>query len=380
MASAPVATADPNSWAELKAIPDDIAMTVKPIDIPNPVNVALLGTPPELFSGTEWDGSTAAYPAWRTAVLQVLDTSNLAWVTQGLRGTDGTRAAMHAAILGDPVFIHDRYPALTKAACRRLDAGRTATLDSATRAVYGFLTITVNDATRQQICEDGVDLGRCPDKFLEAAAKLAQGTTASTTGSQALADFFGLTWPNGGTVSDQVTAVFLNLHQIRQVSIAVNETAYEIKPEAAIVKVIALLPAGLVAHKRTYLNATTLAELKSEMMKDAEDADRSVAAGIRSFAAVDMAAFEAKIEAKFQAKFDALAARNGRAAARFDDAAGRTRTDGRVRHSHAVMTDPSKPPPDGRNWNFCVHHGSWSTSHDSDHCFKAHPEQAPAHD
>lgn len=364
--------AEPASWAELRAIEAGVAKTVKPADIPNPVNADLLSSPPDAFPGAPWDGSTATYALWLSTLKQAIDTHNLGWATPGFRGTDPDRLAMHTAVLGDPVFVHDDYPPLTKAACRRLDNGRKATADSAQRAVFGFLTIAVDAATRQQLCEDGDDLANDPDKFMAAAAALAQGTTASTSGSQALADFFGLVWPTNGTVTEQVNDLFLTLHRARQVTIAVDDPQYEISPAAAIVKITSILPAQLNPHKRTYAAATTLAGLKMEMLRDAEDADRAATAGLRSFATVDVDAIEARVAARFQAKFDALAAQAGSATT--------NRPDGRVRHSHAVMTDPSKPPPDGRKWNFCVHHGAWSTSHTSDTCYKAHPELNPRRD
>jgi hypothetical protein len=379
-AAAAAPAAEPASWAELQAIEADAAKTVKPADIPNPVNADLLSSPPDAFPGTPWDGSTATYALWISTLKQAINTHNLGWVTPGFRGTDPGRLAMHTAILGDPVFIHEHYPPLTKAACRRLDNGRKATADSAQRAVFGFLTTAVDTATRQQLCEDGDDLENDPDKFMAAAAALAQGTTASTSGSQALADFFGLVWPANGTVTEQIHDLFLTLHRARQVTIAVNDPQYEISPAAAIVKITSILPAQLSPHKRTYAAATTLAGLKMEMLRDAEDADRASAAGLRSFAAVDIAAIEARVAARFQAKLDALTAQVGHRPGRTASAPTTNRSDGRVRHSHAVMTDPSAPPPDGRKWNFCVHHGAWSTSHTSEQCYKAHPELAPRRD
>jgi hypothetical protein len=98
------------------------------------------------------------------------------------------------------------------------------------------------------------------------------------------------------------------------------------------------------------------------MKTDAERLDSSVAAGLTSF--VTQTDQLQELEERINRKLKELAAAQTTARG-----AG-----SRPQHSRAVMTDSSKPPDSSGRWKWCSHHKSWSTSHDSNKCYIAHPE------
>ena len=129
-----------------------------------------------------------------------------------------------------------------------------------------------------------------------------------------------------------------------------------------------MMPADLDVYSRTYENCTELTTLQAEMKKDAARLDNSVAAGLKSFVTQGdrLSEFEARIEKRIEELTRLQAAGGG-------SGSGGTRT----QHSRAVLSDKSNPPDSNRRWKWCDHHNSWSTSHDSGHCYKAHPELRP---
>ena len=121
------------------------------------------------------------------------------------------------------------------------------------------------------------------------------------------------------------------------------------------------------SRRRTCQGCTTLQQLQNEMKKDAGRLDGSAAAGLTSFVTQTdrLQELEARIDLKIKELAGARAGDSGRP---------------RQQHSRAVMTNPATPPDSSKRWQWCEHHGSWSTTHKSSGCYIAHPELAPKRD
>jgi len=371
--AAPAAVdAPPNIQTEIEALSEAQAKTVKPVDLIDPVNKDLLGSPGDAPDVDVYSGQTEDYVRWRRDVTNAISTAGLGWASTFFREQlDLTLES----VVGDPVFIHPHYPVLTKQQGARLNSAREAKIARARAQVYGIVLASIAPAVAESICDGGAGVGRDPDKLVNAVTTHARGTNSAVTGAAAVRQFYELQWrKQAPTLVAQVDASFADMYKLQRITAALGETGYILSAQQLMVKAMQMMPIELTPHVRTYQGCTTLQELQNEMRKDAGRHDGSAAAGLTSFVTQtdrlnDLEALEARIDRKLAA----LASSGGKP----DVGSGRPRP---RHHPHAVMTDPKTPPDSSKRWKWCKHHGSWSTTHDSSGCYIAHPEQAPPRD
>ena len=352
--------------AMLQGMTDAEAKTVPPKDLVNPINSELLGAPGNAPTVSPYTGKTDDYVRWKRDITNCISTAGLGWASQFFRSELQLEIA---PVVGAPVFVHSHYPVLTKQRAHRLNEARTATIARGADQVYGIVLASIDAAVAEAICDGGAGVGRDPDKLVAAITAHARGPHAKNTGANAVRQFYALQW-NGkaATLAGQVDASFADMHRLQRITSALNEDGYNLTAQQLMVKVVSMMPADLDVHSRTYENCTELTTLQAEMKKDAARLDNSVAAGLKSFVTQGdrLSEFEARIEKRI-AELTRLQAAGG------GSGSGGTRT----QHSRAVLSNKSNPPDSNRRWKWCDHHNSWSTSHDSEHCYKAHPELRP---
>ena len=350
---------------QIENLSEDVAKTVLPKDLINPVNAELLGSPSDAPDVVSYTGQTDDYVRWKRDIVNSISTAGLGWATQFFR--DELKLELEA-VVGAPVFIHPAYPVLTRHQGARLNMAREARIVRAQEQVYGIVLASIVDRVAESICDGGTDIARDPDKLVAAITAHARGTDAQTTGNAAMRQFYALKW-NGtaAKLADQVDASFADMYRLQRITAALSQVGHTLSKEQLMVKVVTMMPTALDAHVRTYQNCTDLTRLQSEMKTDAERLDGSAAAGLTSF--VTQTDQLRELEERVDRKIKALAAAQ--------KAALRTSGGGSRQHPRAVMADSTKPPDSSGRWKWCSHHKSWSSTHDSDQCYIAHPELAP---
>ena len=369
LAAEEVATAEEEAAAaaaaiqgQLAALPEAQAKTVKPADLIDPVNAALLGSPGDAPDVIAYSGQTDDYVRWQRDLTNAISTAGLGWATEFFR------KQLHLTlepVVGAPVYIHDSYPVLTKQQAARLNSARAAKIARAREQVYGIVLASIASSVAESICEGGAGVGRDPDKLVAAITVHARGTDARVTGADAVRQFYELPWcKQHKTLVAQVDASFASMYRLQRITLALGEDGYALSAQQLMVKAVSMMPTDLTPHVRTYQGCTTLQQLQDEMKKDAGRLDGSAAAGLTSFVTQTDRLHE--LEARIDRKLKELAGAGD---------GGRPR-----QHSRAVMTNPATPPDSSKRWSWCEHHGSWSSTHKSSGCYIAHPELAPQRD
>ena len=347
---------------QLAALPEAQAKTVKPADLIDPVNAALLGSPGDAPDITAYSGQTDDYMRWERDTTNAISIAGLGWATEFFRKQLNLTLE---PVVGAPVYIHGSYPVLTKQQAARLNSARAAKIARAREQVYGIVLSSIAPSVAEAICEGGAGVGRDPDKLVAAITVHARGTDARVTGADAVRQFYELPWSKQQkTLVDQVDASFASMYRLQRVTLALGEDGYVLSAQQLMVKAVAMMPADLTPHVRTYQGCTTLQQLQTEMRKDAGRLDGSAAAGLTSFVTQTDRLHE--LEARIDRKLKELAGAGD---------GGRPR-----QHSRAVMTNPATPPDSSKRWSWCEHHGAWSSTHKSSGCYIAHPELAPQRD
>ena len=363
----------PNIQTQIESLSEAQAKTVKPVDLIDPVNKELLGSPGDAPDVAVYSGQTDDYVRWRRDVTNAISTAGLGWATKFFREE---LSLTLESVVGDPVFINEHYPVLTKQQGARLNSARAAKIARARAQVYGIVLASIAPAVAESICDGGANVGRDPDKLVTAITTHARGTDSRVTGAAAVRQFYELQWrKQAPTLVAQVDASFADMYKLQRITAALGESGYILSAQQLMVKAMSMMPIELIPHVRTHQGCTTLQQLQDEMKKDAGRLDGSATAGLTSFVTQtdrlhDLEALEARIDRKLAALASSGGAPNG----------GTSRPPRVRQHSHAVMTDPKTPPDSSKRWKWCKHHGSWSSTHDSSGCYIAHPELAPPRD
>ena len=356
---------------QLAALSEAQAKTVKPVDLIDPVNTELLGSPGDAPDVIVYSGQTDDYVRWQRDITNAISTAGLGWATEFFRGQ------LHLTlepVVGVPVYIHEHCPVLTKQQGARLNSARAAKMARAREQVCGVVLASIAPSVAESITEGGAGVGRDPDKLVAAITVHARGTDARVTGADAVRQFYELQWRESPkTLVAQVDASFADMHRLQRVTLALGEDGYALSAQQLMVKAVSMMPSDLTPHVRTHQGCTTLQQLQNEMKKDAGRLDGSAAAGLTSF--VTQTDRLQELEARIDLKIKELAGAGDSGRSRAGDS-GRPRRE----HSRAVMTNPATPPDSSRRWQWCEHHGSWSATHKSSGCYVAHPELAPKRD
>ena len=349
------------------------AKTVAPRDLMSPVNADLMPHAGDVTIVEPWNGHTSTFVSYSRALKVAVNAGRLGYYSVFTREWLGLHPAM---AVGFPVVVHTDHKALVKVRCTQLNRFRTSAIAQGKRSLFAAILASLDTATRDQVCADGIDEVECPDKLWAAVKKHAQGPFAKDTGAALMTRFFSATWNSSAiTVVEQVDLNFRSMTEMLQTSEALGESGYEITMPAAMVKMIAIMPSGLRIHERIYNDHDNLTKLRDEMRRDAARLDSSASEGLKSFAVRDteMAAMRAEIA---QLKRDQQQHGNRRQQGTHGNGQGK---DGRHQFTTTQMMDPDYRPPAGTPWpftHFCTKHGH-STTHDDSGCFALHPELRP---
>lgn len=360
---AELATADK---VAVEGISKSDAETVAPRDLMSSVNADLMPHSGDITILELWNGHTSTFVSYSRALKTAITAARLGYYSAFTRQWLGLHQAM---AVGFPVTIHPDYKALVKARCTQLNRFRASALAQGKRSLFAAILASLDTATRDQVCADGVDDIECPDELWTAIKRHAQGPFAKDTGAALMTRFFSAAWDSSAvSVVDQVDLNFRAMTEMLQTSDALGAVGYAITVPAAMVKMIAIMPSGLRIHERIYNDYTTLIKLRDEMRRDAARLDSSAAEGLKSFAVrgAELDALKAEI---------ALLKRQGARG----NGQGR---DGRHQFTKTQMMDPNYRPPAGTPWPFtyfCSKHGH-STTHADAGCYVLHPELRPDSD
>ena len=348
------------------------AKTVAPRDLMSPINADLMPHAGDITILDLWDGRTSTFVSYTRALKAAISSGRLGYYAEFSCEWLGLHPCQ---ALGFPVTINAGYKALVKARCNQLNRFRESALAQGKRSLFATILSSLDTATRDQVCADGVDSLECPDQLWEAIRTHARGPFAKTTGAALMAKFFSTAWDSSAdTFVNQVDFNFRAMNELVQTSDALAESGYTVTIPAALVKMVAIMPDGLRIHERIYNDYDTLTKLRDEMRRDAARLDSSAAQGLKSFA-VHTSALEA-----MRAEIAELKRECRRQP---DKRGGNGRDKGeRTQFTKSQLMDPDFRPPSGTPFpfkHFCSVHGH-STTHSDAGCFVLHPELKPASD
>ena len=268
--------------SDVEGISANDAKSVAPRDLMSPVNTDIMPHTGDTTITEPWDGHTSTFVSYSRALKTAIAAARLGYYSTFTCQWLGLH---HAMAVGFPVTIHPDYKALVKSRCVQLNRFRDSAIAQGKRSLFAMILASLNTATRDQVCADGIDDAECPDELWAAIKKHAQGPFAKDTGAALMTKFFSATWDSSVvSVVDQVDLNFRTMTEMLQTSDALGDAGYTITIPAAMVKMISIMPSGLRIHERIYNEYKTLIKLRDEMRRDAARLDSSAAAGLKSFA------------------------------------------------------------------------------------------------